>query len=316
MSAAVSPSSGRPYGLVAICRVWNIRRATLYRRRTSMEVKPALRRRGPTGPMPDAELVERIRAIITASPFHGEGYRKVWARLRVVGVRTSRRRTLRLMRENDLLAPSRTGAPKGPRNHDGTIIPDAIDIMWGTDMTTIWTQGGQSAVFIAIDHHSGECTGIHAARRGTRFEALEPIRQGVRRCFGAFAEKVATGLSLRHDHGSQYMSDDFQNEIRFLGIESSPMTAADGRDLRATSLRPAITSAWLIFSGKPCRATPKTSGKRCPSTKTPQAAGSKQCLRAARSKLRSGIRASPICAAARMSDRLVTAAQGPPIQRP
>ncbi|WP_246387654.1 integrase core domain-containing protein, partial [Gluconacetobacter sacchari] len=42
------------------------------------------------------------------------------------------------------------------------------------------------------------------------------------RCFGAFAEKVATGLSLRHDHGSQYMSDDFQAEIRFLGIESSP----------------------------------------------------------------------------------------------
>ncbi|MFT9159993.1 MAG: integrase core domain-containing protein, partial [Acetobacter sp.] len=42
------------------------------------------------------------------------------------------------------------------------------------------------------------------------------------RCFGVFAEKIATGLSLRHDHGSQYMSDDFQNEICFLGIESSP----------------------------------------------------------------------------------------------
>jgi len=44
----------------------------------------------------------------------------------------------------------------------------------------------------------------------------------VRRCFGAFAKKVATGLFLRHDHGSQYMSDDFQAEIRFLGIESTP----------------------------------------------------------------------------------------------
>jgi putative transposase len=27
---------------------------------------------------------------------------------------------------------------------------------------------------------------------------------------------------VRHDHGSQYMSDAFQSEIRFLGIESSP----------------------------------------------------------------------------------------------
>ena len=26
----------------------------------------------------------------------------------------------------------------------------------------------------------------------------------------------------RHDHGSQYMSDDFQAEIAFLGMESSP----------------------------------------------------------------------------------------------
>ncbi|GBQ28900.1 transposase OrfB [Gluconacetobacter sacchari DSM 12717] len=133
--------------------------------------------------MPDEDLVGRIRAIISASPFHGEGHRKVWARLRLAGVRTSRRRTLRLMRENDLLAPSRTGAPKGPRKHDGTIIPDAIDVMWGTDMTSPWTREGQAAVFIAIDHHGGECTGIHAARRGTRFEALEPVRQGVRRCF-------------------------------------------------------------------------------------------------------------------------------------
>jgi transposase InsO family protein len=60
------------------------------------------------------------------------------------------------------------------------------------------------------------------ARRATRFEALEPIRQGVRRHFGGFARGVAAGLALRHDHGSQYMAGDFQKEIAFLGIESSP----------------------------------------------------------------------------------------------
>ncbi len=30
------------------------------------------------------------------------------------------------------------------------------------------------------------------------------------------------GLALRHDHGSQYISHDFQEEIAFLGITSSP----------------------------------------------------------------------------------------------
>ena len=172
--------------------------------------------------MADAALLEAIRAILSGCPFHGEGHRKVWARLRMTGVRTSKRRVLRLMGKHGLLAPSRVGSPKGPRNHDGTIIPDRVDAMWGTDLTTTWTGEGQAAVFIAVDHHSAECVGIHAARRATRFEALEPIRQGVRHSFGAFAKNVAQGLAVRHDHGSQYMSDAFQKELAFLGIESSP----------------------------------------------------------------------------------------------
>src|SRR4051812_8806647 len=55
-----------------------------------------------------------------------------------------------------------------------------------------------------------------------RFAALEPIRQGVRRHFGGFAQGIAPRLSVRHDHGSQYMSDAFQQELAFLGIASSP----------------------------------------------------------------------------------------------
>jgi transposase InsO family protein len=172
--------------------------------------------------MPDAALVDAIRGVLAASPFHGEGHRKVWARLRHGGVRTSRRRVLRLMREHGLLAPSRAGAPRGPRAHDGTIIPGAVDVMWGTDLTTTITGEGQAAVFVALDHCSAECVGIHAALRATRFEALEPLRQGVRRCFGGFAAGIARGLAVRHDHGPQYMADDFQREIAFLGIEGSP----------------------------------------------------------------------------------------------
>src|SRR3712207_3576678 len=126
------------------------------------------------------------------------------------------------MGEHDLLAPSRVGSPRGPRNHDGTIIPETVDTLWGTDLTTAWTGEGQAAVFVAIDHCSADCVGIHAALQANRFEALEPVRQGVRRCFGAFAQGIAAGLAVRHDHGSQYVSHDFQTELRFLGIESSP----------------------------------------------------------------------------------------------
>ena len=221
MSRTVSPISGKPYGLAAVCRVWRVARSGVYRHQApSSPAQPG--RRGPAGPMADAALLAAIRAVLADSPFHGEGHRKVWARLRYRGTRTSRRRVLRLMRENGLLAPSRTGAARGPRNHDGTIVPDTVDTMWGTDLTSVFTGEGQAAVFIAVDHCSAECVGIHAHARATRFEALEPIRQAVRLHFGGFAPSVAKGLAVRHDHGSQYMSDHFQEELAFLGIESSP----------------------------------------------------------------------------------------------
>jgi hypothetical protein len=118
-----------------------------------------------------------MRTVLQESPFHGEGYRKVWARLRYRGIRTSPRRVLRLMRAHDLLAPRRPGNPHGPKAHDGTIIPERIDTLWGTAMTTPFTrQDGQVAIFVAVDHFAADCVGIHAAQYGTWFEALEPIR--------------------------------------------------------------------------------------------------------------------------------------------
>ena len=95
--------------------------------------------------------------------------------------------------------------------------------MWGTDMTQTITIGeGRAHVFVAVEHANSEVVGIHASRSASRFEALEPIRQGVHRCFGAIGPDVARGLKLRHDHGSNYMSGDFQDEIECLGIEASP----------------------------------------------------------------------------------------------
>ena len=221
MSRRVSPSADRAYGLQRVARVWGASRATVYRRRRRCDDTPR-RRPGPVGAMADEALVEAIRKLLTGSPFHGEGHRKLWARLRFAGIRTSRRRVLRLTRERGLLAHQRAGRPHGPKAHDGTITTERVDVMWGTDLTSVMTGEGQAAVFVAVDHCSAECVGIHASRGADRFEALEPVKRAVRRCHGGFGKDVAAGLRLRHDQGSQFVSHDFQAEFRFLGIESSP----------------------------------------------------------------------------------------------
>ena len=224
MSQAFSPATSRRYGLARVARVWCISRATVYRCRAPVGIAapPRPARRGPVGACSDAELVGHIRAQILGSRLHGEGYRKIWARLRHASIRTSARRVRRLMGQHGLLAPHRVGRPE-QRAHDGTITTAAVDVMWGTDMTeTVTLKEGRTRVFVAIDHCSGECVGNHAARHANRFEALEPVRQGVLRHFGCIEKDAAKGLSLRHDHGSNYMSGDFQDEIAFLGVESSP----------------------------------------------------------------------------------------------
>ncbi len=117
MSRRVSPSTGKMYGIERVTRLWGVSRATVYRHRRPGDGEH--RRPGPRGAMTDDALAEEIRRLLRDSPFHGEGHRKLWARLRFEGIRTSRRRVLRLTREHGLLAHHagapcwRTSAPAG-----------------------------------------------------------------------------------------------------------------------------------------------------------------------------------------------------------
>jgi len=223
MSRTLSPSAHRRYGVRMVCQTLGLPRSTVYAVRERRESPKPMAKRGPRTKYTDVELTRLIQEELARAVFLGEGHRKVWARLRHAGIRSSKARVLRLMREAGLLAPARQVRVLGPRNHDGKIITERPDQMWGTDATSTWTRrDGHVTVFIAVDHCTFEGVGIHAAKIGTRFEALEPIRQGVRACFDGYHAGVAAGLQLRHDHGSQYMSDDFQSELAFLGIESSP----------------------------------------------------------------------------------------------
>ena len=230
MSAEMSPGAHQRYGLKRVCDVLEFPRSSVYaqRQRESGKVIPlAPQKRGPKPKVSDADLLAAIRADLAASPFVGEGHRKVWARLRLSGIRVARKRVCRVMRENNLLSPHRT--PKGSSDpHTGTIITTAPDMMWGTDGIRIETvEDGWVWVFSAVDHFNAECVGWHAVKIGNRFAALEPIAQGLARHFGSTGADAARGLSLRFDHGTQYMADHFLNQVKFWGIAPSPAFVAE-----------------------------------------------------------------------------------------
>jgi putative transposase len=108
MAAAISPATGRAYGVARVCDGFGVPRSSFYAwRRQQERIDPPPRsRRGPKPAISDAAVLSAIRTDLDRSPWIGEGHRKVWARLRVLdGIRVARKRVLRLMRENVLLSP-------------------------------------------------------------------------------------------------------------------------------------------------------------------------------------------------------------------
>jgi len=221
MSQTISPGAGKPYGVQRVCHIWEQARSSFYHAsRQIPQISP--KRRGPKPSISDDDLLALIRHDLATSPFTGEGHRKVWARLRIRdGVRVSRKRVLRLMRENHLLSPYR-GRPKAARAHDGKIITMAPNLMWGTDGTRVFTlDDGWVWIFTAVEHWNAECVGWHVCKTGDRYAALQPLSMALSSLYGSVEKEVARGLSLRMDHGTQYLSDHFLNQIKFWGITPS-----------------------------------------------------------------------------------------------
>jgi hypothetical protein len=188
MAMAISPTTGRRYGIAQVCRIWGVQRSSFYadRRRadTTMTPVPA-RRRGPKPVVSDNALLAAIRADIARSPWQGEGHRKIWARLRVMdSIRVARKRVLRLMRENALLSPHRART-RDDTPHDRHIITEAPNLMWATDATQIITvQDGKVWLFGVAEHWNAEALGWHVAKRGDRYAAVQAVSMAVRKVFG------------------------------------------------------------------------------------------------------------------------------------
>lgn len=218
MSQERSPSTGQVYGVKRVTTAWSVSRATVYRHRSP---KKATGRRGPKPIIPDQELLTIIQLDLETSLFRGEGHRKIHARLRRRGHIVGRQRVLRMMRENRLLSPHRSNYGRC-KSHDGTIITDRPNEMWGTDAVKLWTaEDGWVWMFSIVEHWNAECLGWHVCKHGDRFAAMEALTQALYSQYGRPDRQVARGLKLRSDHGSQFLSEYYRKQLSYFGIHHS-----------------------------------------------------------------------------------------------
>ncbi|MBU4484999.1 DDE-type integrase/transposase/recombinase [bacterium] len=216
-----SPLTGKGYPTSLVLKVAGVSSACWYGKRTK-GANPS--KRGPKTSISDEDLLVHVRREIVVSKFHSEGYKKIRARLKRRDIRVGKNRVYRLMEVNSLLAPVRAGTGTS-RTHDGTIKTEIPNQMWATDGKKFYTEeDGRCWFFGVIDHCNDEILAWHAVKKGDRFAAMEPVREATRREYGCVAKGIVKdiGLTLRADHGTQYDSNDFQKEIKFLGFEYSP----------------------------------------------------------------------------------------------
>ena len=139
------------------------------------------------------------------------------------------------MRENNLLSPHRCRR-RGGNPHDGEIITHAPNLMWGTDGVRVFTVDDGWG----LDLHRRRALERRVCRLAC-LQARRPLRRpaadlmGLAGLYGSTAAGAARGLALRMDHGSQYLSDHFTNQIKFWGIQPSYAFVAEPRPTASPS---------------------------------------------------------------------------------
>src|SRR3954447_22900085 len=122
-----------------------------------------------------------------------------------------------------MLCSRRTAARRGQSTTTTDASPPTRPgVMWGTDAAGIPTvEDGNIALFVVVEHWNAEALGWHVAEKADRFAAAQALDLAIHTACGAVRADAARGLLLRHDHGSAFMSDPFQNQIAFLGLTPS-----------------------------------------------------------------------------------------------
>jgi putative transposase len=198
-----------------LCSVLGVSRAGYYAWKTR-PVSPQARR--------DEELTALIRQIHDESE-GSYGWPRMHAEVRHRGVRVSRKRVARLMRQaglSGLLARRRgkttirvPGVRPAPDLVARDFNPTAPNRLWAADLTEIPTWEGTLYLAAVIDCYSRRCVGWAMAEHMRAELVVEALEMAI------WQRKPDPGLVHHSDQGSQYTSLIFGQSCRKAGIDRS-----------------------------------------------------------------------------------------------
>lgn len=203
------------YPVNRMCQVLDVDESSYYKWRKRLPSQHQLQ---------DEVLVEQIQEIYEES-WQTSGSPRIHVELRDRGIRCSRKRVARLMREQGCSVKS-----KGRRvvttdsRHSDPVAPNLLkqqfeaaepDQKWLTDITAIWTQEGWLYLAAILDVCSRRIVGWSMSQQ--RDEQL--VRAAFQMAAGSRHPKA--GLLHHWDRGSQYTSLGYQALLKQHGIEIS-----------------------------------------------------------------------------------------------
>lgn len=187
-----------------ICRVLDVARSTAYYREHDRV------------PTIDDVLAQRIKKLIEDEPYLG--YRMVWARLRVQGVKVNRKAVQRLMQLKSWQCHRRVKKRGNPRVEASESIAKCSNVRWATDATYVWTRlEGLVYVNAVLDCGDRECIGLNVSQRNDAREAAWALEDALIRRFGALPNGDAD-VALRTDNALVYASELYRDLAKSYGL--------------------------------------------------------------------------------------------------
>lgn len=203
------------YDVKRLCRCLGVKRSSYY----------AWRKRGESA---HAKADRRLAVDVRAEFAAGRGYYgsiRVHRELRKRGIHVSRKRVIRLMQQESLVArPKRRYRPYLLPEHEQAIAPNRlaqnfaspnVNERWVGDVTELTTASGKLYLAVVLDLCSRFIVGWALSAANDRHLAMRALDIAVRR------RRPGTGLLHHTDQGSPYTSEDYQRVLTQHGITCS-----------------------------------------------------------------------------------------------